>query len=388
MGGKPLVVFENVTKKFGRDVLAVDGLTLEVDEGEIVVLIGPSGCGKTTTLRMVNRLEEPTGGRILVQGKDIADVNRVQLRRNMGYVIQEIALFPHMTVEENICVVPSLQGWSRDEKRRRADELLELVAMDPDEYRDRYPRELSGGQQQRIGVLRALAVNPDILLMDEPFGALDPLTREQLQDELKNLQEQVQKTIIFVTHDMDEAIKLADRIVMMRDGRVVQVDSPDEMLRNPADSFVREFIGKERLLRNPMDVTVGEVMHPQPVTVRASLGLAQALQTMRSKKVDSLLVADSKRTLQGMVDVETVQRHLIQESRQKVGEIMETDIPTVQADAGVIDAVALMSSHDSRVLAVVDDGGRLIGIMTRSSLVDVLAEVLWNASELKDGEEQ
>lgn len=388
MGGKPLVVFENVTKKFGRDVLAVDGLTLEVDEGEIVVLIGPSGCGKTTTLRMVNRLEEPTGGRILVQGKDIAEVNRVQLRRNMGYVIQEIALFPHMTVEENICVVPSLQGWSRDEKRRRADELLELVAMDPDEYRDRYPRELSGGQQQRIGVLRALAVNPDILLMDEPFGALDPLTREQLQDELKNLQEQVQKTIIFVTHDMDEAIKLADRIVMMRDGRVVQVDSPDEMLRNPADSFVREFIGKERLLRNPMDVTVGEVMHPQPVTVRASLGLAQALQTMRSKKVDSLLVADSKRTLQGMVDVETVQRHLIQESRQKVGEIMETDIPTVQADAGVIDAVALMSSHDSRVLAVVDDGGRLIGIMTRSSLVDVLAEVLWNASELKDGEEQ
>lgn len=388
MGGKPLVVFENVTKKFGRNVLAVDGLTLEVDEGEIVVFIGPSGCGKTTTLRMVNRLEEPTGGRILVQGKDIADVNRVQLRRNMGYVIQEIALFPHMTVEENICVVPSLQGWSRDEKRRRADELLELVAMDPDEYRDRYPRELSGGQQQRIGVLRALAVNPDILLMDEPFGALDPLTREQLQDELKNLQEQVQKTIIFVTHDMDEAIKLADRIVMMRDGRVVQVDSPDEMLRNPADSFVREFIGKERLLRNPMDVTVGEVMHPQPVTVRASLGLAQALQTMRSKKVDSLLVADSKRTLQGMVDVETVQRHLIQESRQKVGEIMDAEIPTVKADVGVVDAVALMSSYGSRVLAVVDDQGRLIGIMTRSSLVDVLAEVLWNASELKDGEEQ
>lgn len=385
-----MVVFEKVTKKFGRDVVAVDDFSLEIQEGELVALIGPSGCGKTTTLRMVNRLEDPTSGRILVGGDDIATIDPVQLRRNMGYVIQEIALFPHMTVEDNICVVPSLQGWSKSKRRERANELLELVDMEPDEFRHRYPRELSGGQQQRIGVLRALAVDPDILLMDEPFGALDPLTREQLQEELKNLQERVQKTIIFVTHDMDEAIKLSDRVIMMREGKIIQAESPDEMLRNPADDFVREFIGTERLLQNPMDVTVGEVMHLAPVSVRPNLGLAQALQTMRQKKVDNLLVTDSARKFMGMVSVEMIQRHLMAESRQLVGEIMDKDVPSIHAHISVMEAVALMSTQDSRVLAVVDEGGRLEGIMTRSSLIDVLAEVLWKANDVdfKDGEDQ
>ncbi len=381
-----MVVFEEVTKKFGRHTVAVDALDLDITEGELVVLIGPSGCGKTTTLRMVNRLAEPTSGRITVDGEDIASINPVNLRRNIGYVIQEIGLFPHMTVADNIGIVPVLKKWSRARRSERVDELLDLVDMDPAVYRNRYPRELSGGQQQRIGVLRALAVNPDILLMDEPFGALDPMTRDQLQEELKKLQERVQKTIIFVTHDMDEALKLGDRVVLMRDGKVVQVDSPEEMLRNPADGFVREFIGRDRLLRSPLEVLVGEVMHANPVTIRAHQGLAQALDSMRKRKVDSLLVVDGDRAFQGLVSAEQVQRHLSDERRDQVGEIMDRDVPSITAQATVMEAVDLMSSRNARVLGVTDEECRLVGIMTRSSLVDILSDVMWNANGTREGE--
>ncbi|GAW94117.1 glycine betaine/L-proline ABC transporter ATP-binding protein [Calderihabitans maritimus] len=243
-----MVTFENVSKVYDEHV-AVDNFNLEIASGEFVVLIGPSGCGKTTTLKMVNRLIEPTSGTIYVMGRDVQAMDPVKLRREIGYVIQQIGLFPNMTVEQNVDVVPRLLGWDRERRLERVKELLELVGMSYEEYAHRYPSELSGGQQQRVGVLRALAADPPLILMDEPFGALDPITRESLQNELKSLQAKLHKTIIFVTHDMDEALKLADRVVIMKDGKIVQAASPEELLRHPANDFVAEFIGKNRIQR-------------------------------------------------------------------------------------------------------------------------------------------
>ena len=222
-----IVRYENVTKMYADKTAAVQNLNLDVARGEFVVLIGPSGCGKTTTLKMANRLIEPTHGHIYIEGKSIQDLNVVELRRQIGYVIQQVGLFPHMTVGQNIALVPALQRWPKERQKQRVRQLLEMVQMDPALFENRYPRELSGGQQQRVGVLRALAADPDLILMDEPFGALDPITREKLQDELKRLQQRVHKTILFVTHDMDEALKLADRIVIMDRGQVVQIGTPE-----------------------------------------------------------------------------------------------------------------------------------------------------------------
>ncbi len=245
---RTILRFIDLTKSYADQTVAVDHLNLSIERGEFVVLIGPSGCGKSTTLRMVNRLVEPTSGTIEIDQRDARSYPPVELRRRLGYVIQQIGLMPHLTIAENISFVLKLQRIGKVQRRARARELLKLADLDPDTYLDRYPVELSGGQQQRVGVLRALAHNPEIILMDEPFGALDPITREQLQDELKRLQRSVQKTILFVTHDMDEALRLADRIVVMKGGHIVQVAAPDEILRNPADEFVANFIGRQRML--------------------------------------------------------------------------------------------------------------------------------------------
>lgn len=242
-----MVIFDRVSKQYEDGHEAVKEFSLEVKDGEFLVMIGPSGCGKTTTLKMVNRLIEPTSGTIYIGQKDITKEDPVKLRREIGYVIQDIGLFPNMTIEQNIDIVPRLLGWSKEKRKQRVDELLSLVEMDPEVYAKRYPSELSGGQQQRIGVLRALAVEPPLILMDEPFGALDPITRDNLQEEFKVLQKKLNKTIIFVTHDMDEALKLADRIVLMKDGEIVQVGSPDELVNSPADEFVSTFIGSSRM---------------------------------------------------------------------------------------------------------------------------------------------
>ena len=254
-----MISFKNVTKKYDRFV-AVDNLTLDINTGEIVVLIGPSGCGKTTTLRMVNRLIEPTEGTIYIDGTDIGKLDAVELRRNIGYVIQQIALFPHMTIAQNIGLVPYLKNWPEKKRKERVEELLEFVGMPPSQFYNRYPNELSGGQQQRIGVARALAADPDIILMDEPFGAVDPITRTSLQEELLQMHDKLAKTIVFVTHDMDEALKLADKIAIMKDGKVLQYDRPDQLLTNPAHGFVEEFIGKDRLLKQPEFINVKDVM--------------------------------------------------------------------------------------------------------------------------------
>ncbi|SFA75379.1 osmoprotectant transport system ATP-binding protein [Lentibacillus halodurans] len=241
-----MIEFRDVTKVYPDGTEAVKDFSLKINDGELVTLIGPSGCGKTTTMKMVNRLTEPTSGIIYINDIDINDYNIHELRWNIGYVLQEIALFPHMTIEENIAVVPEMKKWKRKGIRERTKELLDMVGLDPSVYRQRMPIELSGGEQQRIGVIRALAANPDIILMDEPFSSLDPISRDQLQRDIRQLQREIRKTIVFVTHDMDEALALGDKVCLMKKGRIIQVDTPQQLILNPQSQFVKEFIGERK----------------------------------------------------------------------------------------------------------------------------------------------
>jgi osmoprotectant transport system ATP-binding protein len=256
-----MIEFRGVSKTYpGSDRPVVNDLSFEILEGEICVLVGPSGCGKTTTMRMVNRLIEPTEGEILIDGEPNTAMSGTQLRRKIGYAIQQIGLFPHRTIAENIATVPGLLNWDRQRIRERVDELLELVGLDPADYRSRYPAELSGGQQQRVGVARAMAADPPIMLMDEPFGAVDPITRERLQDEFLNIQQDIKKTIVFVTHDIDEAIKMGDRIAILKQGGILaQYDSPENILSNPNSEFVASFVGSDRILKRLSLVRVGDI---------------------------------------------------------------------------------------------------------------------------------
>ncbi len=247
---KVMIEFQNVTKIFeNAQEPAVKNLQIQISEGEIVVLVGPSGCGKTTTMKMINRLVDPTEGKIILDKQDVSKVDPLELRRNIGYVIQHIGLFPHLTVAENIATVPKLKKWSKETIAERVNELLKLVGMEPEMVKQKMPRQLSGGQQQRIGVARALAADPPIMLMDEPFGALDPITRERLQNEFLGIQQDVRKTIVFVTHDIDEAVKMGDRIVVMRDGEVLQYDTPNAILSTPADQFIANLTGEDRAIK-------------------------------------------------------------------------------------------------------------------------------------------
>ena len=248
-GKEVLIHFEKVSKVFEDGTKALKEVSFSIPAGQLTAIIGPSGCGKTTLMKMINRLVIPTSGEVIVNGENISQADVVELRKNTGYVIQRIGLFPHMTIEKNVSLVPNLKGWPKEKTTERIRELMLAVGLEPDQYLSKYPLELSGGQQQRIGVVRALAGNPEIVLMDEPFSALDPISREQLQVETKNLQERIKKTIIFVTHDMDEALKIADTIVVMREGRIEQIGTPDEIIDNPINDFVENFIGKERIER-------------------------------------------------------------------------------------------------------------------------------------------
>jgi osmoprotectant transport system ATP-binding protein len=274
-----LIRLESVSKVFPNGNVAVHELSLDVPEGEVCVLVGPSGCGKTTTLRMINRLIEPTGGRIFLADEEVTHAKPVELRRRMGYVIQQVGLFPHQTIGTNVATVPHLLGWSRDKTKVRVDELLELVGLDPGTYRSRYPAQLSGGQRQRVGVARALAADPPVLLMDEPFGAIDPITRARLQDEFLRIQREIAKTIVFVTHDIDEAVKMGDRIAILEVGGVLaQYDTPAEVLGNPANDFVADFVGSDRGLKRlkVMPITVEELEQPPVIDANASLADARA----------------------------------------------------------------------------------------------------------------
>lgn len=255
-----MIAFDNVSKIFPGDVKAVSGLTLEVNQGETLVLLGTSGSGKTTTMKMVNRLIEPSAGTISVEGQNVMDTNPIELRRGIGYSIQHIGLFPHMTVGQNIGLVPDLLGWSEEEVTERVHYLLTLVGLDPGDFVDRYPNQLSGGQQQRIGVARALAADPPIVLMDEPFGALDPITRDQLQNEFLALESEIQKTIIFVTHDVFEAVKMGDRIAILDNGELQQLGTPRDIVEHPANEFVDDFLGQQRFQLSLLTQTVGSMM--------------------------------------------------------------------------------------------------------------------------------
>ncbi|MCP6681795.1 choline ABC transporter ATP-binding protein OpuBA [Bacillus nakamurai] len=371
-----MLTLENVSKTYKGGKKAVNNVNLKIAKGEFICFIGPSGCGKTTTMKMINRLIEPSAGKIFIDGENIMEQDPVELRRKIGYVIQQIGLFPHMTIQQNISLVPKLLKWPEQQRKERARELLKLVDMGP-EYLDRYPHELSGGQQQRIGVLRALAAEPPLILMDEPFGALDPITRDSLQEEFKKLQKTLHKTIVFVTHDMDEAIKLADRIVILKAGEIVQVGTPDEILRFPANEFVEEFIGKERLIQSssPDVERVDQIMNTQPVTITAEKTLSEAIQLMRTERVDSLLVVDQQNVLQGYVDVEMIDRE--RKKATLVAEVLERDIYTVGSSTLLRDAVHKILKRGMKYVPVIDEAGCLTGIVTRASLVDIVYDSIW-----------
>ncbi len=366
-----MITFKHVGKKYPDGFVALKDIDFHIDEGELVALIGPSGCGKTTTMRMINRLIEPSSGQILINGEDIAKQDPVKLRRNIGYVIQQIGLLPHMTIEDNITLVPRLKGWDKEQYSEKVDELLELVGLDPGEYRTRFPGELSGGQQQRVGVIRALAAEPPIILMDEPFSALDPISREQLQDELVNLQESIKKTIVFVTHDMDEAIKIADRIAIMKDGEIIQFDTPEKILRYPKNEFVKGFIGEERL-------NAGENEHPQAedlmlkkvITSRPGRGLAQALKTMKTYKVDSLLITNQQNELLGVATIDNVEKYYHDEDKT-LGDIMSTDVPSVESGTAYPE-VAEIFAKGAQIIPVLSEG-KVTGLITRSTMMRGLA---------------
>lgn len=373
-----MIKFEQVNKVYDDGFQALKDINLEIKEGELVTLIGPSGCGKTTTMKMINRLIEPSEGTIFINGKNVMEQNPVELRRDIGYVIQQIGLLPHMTIAENISIVPKLKNWPEEKYAKRVDELLNLVGLDPSVFKERYPAELSGGQQQRVGVVRAMAAEPPIILMDEPFSALDPISREQLQDELIRLQQTINKTIIFVTHDMDEALKIADRICIMNKGEIVQFDTPEAILRHPKNEFVRDFIGEDRLQQNgiPPLPNLNKLI-VKAVSILESRGLAEALKLMRNKRVDHLLVVDKNDHFKGLTTIWDVQQHY-QNEFLKVKDIMKTEVPTIQTDSEVEEAFEIVNQSRNGFVPVIDESGKLRGIINRASLVEHIVGKLFN----------
>ncbi|EOE4927784.1 betaine/proline/choline family ABC transporter ATP-binding protein [Enterococcus faecalis] len=370
-----LIEFQHVSKFYKGGKVAVNDINLSFDKGEFICFIGTSGSGKTTSMRMLNRMTDPSKGKILIDGQDIQKINPVELRRQIGYVIQNIGLMPHMTIRENIVLVPKLLKVPVEERNKIAEKMIDLVEL-PREMLDRYPNELSGGQQQRIGVVRALAANQDIILMDEPFGALDPITRDSLQDLVKDLQERLGKTIVFVTHDMDEALKLANKIAIMSEGKVIQFDTPDNILRHPANEFVEELIGEDRLLQAKPDfTTVDEVMLNSAITITPEKSLQEAIKLMREKRVDTLLVVDNSHVLKGFIDVETLDQQRSKAS--SVGDILNKDVFFVQKTALLRDALQRILKRGLKYVPVVDEQKRVVGILTRASLVDIVYDVIW-----------
>ena len=362
-----MIRLEQVTKRYG-ETTAVNQLSLEIGEGEVCVLIGPSGCGKTTTLRMINRLIEPTAGRIFIDGRDTATVDAEKLRLSIGYAIQSVGLFPHMTVFNNIAVVPQLLLWENNRIVRRVGELLELVGLEPAEYTNKYPAQLSGGEAQRIGVARALAADPPILLMDEPFGAVDPLTRERLQAQFIHIQQEVNKTIVLVTHDLDEAIRLADRIAIMESGRLAQYDSPEIILSRPGSKFVRDFVGADRALKRL-----------SRISIRDFIKTAAAVNVNRPKK-EALASATGHRWLWVVGDDEQligwVDRNTLMQSVSIKEAMDEGDAAKIAlSDSATLrEALSRMLELGFKHIPVVDNSQRLIGEVALGDIEAATAE--------------
>ncbi|MEU8348432.1 betaine/proline/choline family ABC transporter ATP-binding protein [Streptomyces sp. NPDC048845] len=372
-----MIRFEHVTKRYADGTTAVDDLSFEVAEGELVTLVGPSGCGKTTTMKMVNRLIEPTSGRILLDGADIASADPVELRRRIGYVIQQVGLFPHRTVLDNTATVPHLLGRPRKQARDRAAELLELVGLDPSVYGDRYPDQLSGGQRQRVGVARALAADPPVLLMDEPFGAVDPVVREHLQTEFRTLQERLRKTVLFVTHDIEEAVRLGDRIAVYGQGGIEQFDPPATVLGAPATPYVADFVGADRGLKrlSVTPVEAGDLV--QPPVVRLGDSLSRAEERMAAEDARWAVVLDAAGDLHGWLP-----RDVTDDGRSTAGGGTAAAAGTVREHARRMEAwlpvgaplkqaFSTMLQHDAGWIAVLD-GDRFLGVLTPARLHEAL----------------
>lgn len=366
-----MIEFKNIKKSY-KDTSVLKNINLKIDKGEFVVFIGSSGCGKTTLLKMINKLIKPTSGEIFIDGKNIENENPIELRRKIGYVIQQTGLFPHMTVRENIELIPKLQKLDDNKIETKTKELMEMVGLDPDKFIDRYPCELSGGQQQRVGVARAFAIDSEIILMDEPFSALDPITRSDLQEELFNLHQEVKKTIVFVTHDMDEALKLADKICIMSGGEILQYDTPENILRNPIGTYVEEFIGKNKIWNNPEFIKAKDIMIEDPVRISSKRTILQGIEIMRSKKVDSLLVTDKSGTLNGLVTLKSIKKN--PNMILKLEDVMENNVIRVRDDDNLIDILETMNKYEIGYVPVVNNEDKLVGLVTRSSLISVLSE--------------
>lgn len=366
-----MIQFEHVNKSYGKTPILKD-LTFTIPDGQFVILIGPSGCGKTTTLKTINRLIEPDSGTVLIDGQDIHSQDKVTLRRHIGYVIQQIGLFPNMTVAQNICVVPKLLKYDKAKCDSIVQDLLKMVGME--QYAGKYPSELSGGQQQRIGVLRALAASPPIVLMDEPFSALDPMTREVLQDEVKNIQQKLGKTIVFVSHDMGEALKLADTIIFMDQGQVIQMASPEEMLEHPANDLVRNFLGKH----TPETATPSKVEHfmrTNVLTVKRDRGVLECAERMARGSVDTLLVTDEDRRYLGTVSIGDI-RHWGRELNS-IEPLIRQTARTARVGDDAKDSFDYLLDSGANYVVVLNADDTIAGIVTKTSVARSVAENLW-----------
>lgn len=365
-----MLSLQEVTKIYpgAGNAKAVNELSFDLEEGEICTVVGPSGCGKTTAMKMINRLISITSGKIYIDGQNVARLDTIALRRKIGYVIQNIGLFPNMTIGENIAIIPRLLKWDKGRIEEKVQSLLEIVNLPPEIYRDRYPRELSGGQQQRIGVARGMAGDPPIMLMDEPFGAIDPINREHLQNEFLKIQEKVKKTIIFVTHDIDEAIKMGDKICLLKDGCLVQFDSPEEILLNPKNDFVSDFVGGDRTLKRLNLFTVKRAMRKNPPVIGTQDPFASAVERARELKMDHLIAVDKEGVLSGMVDC----RENESAGARLVKDVMEPAQAWLPSHASLKDGLSEIFTHDYGFLVVVDEKKRVLGWLQTDDIKNTL----------------
>ena len=364
-----MITFENVDKSY-KEKVVLHKINLTINDGEFMVLIGSSGCGKTTLLKSINKLHSINRGQIKIDGKSIQDLNSIELRRHIGYVVQDAGLFPHMNVYDNIKTVLTINHYAKDKIDSRIDELLEMVNLDPIAYKFLYPSQLSGGQKQRVGVARAFAADPKIILMDEPFSALDPVTRSDLQDAVVKLQKQYQKTIVFVTHDMDEAIKLADKICIIQGGYIVQCDTPENILKNPANDYVKNFVGKNRLWSNPEFIKARDIMLKNPCKISIDRTIIQALQVMNHAHVDSVLVTEDNRFV-GIIWLSDLKNFNSYNGSLK--EFLSNDYQTVDEDTSLQKIVNTIDYNQFNILPVLNANKELIGFLTKSRLLSVLS---------------
>lgn len=371
-----MIEYKGVTKIYDNDVVAVNNANITINDGEFVVFIGTSGSGKTTALRLVNRMHDPTEGDIIIDGENILDYSPVDLRRKIGYAIQQTGLFPHMTIYENVVTVPRLLKWDEAKCRETAERLMERVDL-PLALLDRYPSELSGGQQQRIGVIRALAANPNVVLMDEPFGALDPITRDALHDLVIELQREYNNTFIFVTHDMDEALKLADRIAIWHNGEIIQYDTPENILTNPANDYVRSFIGEERLFNAKTDhIKVEEVMNENVLTITPGKTVRDALNIMHASRVDTLFVVDDYNKLLGRVTIEFIAD--VDDQNKNIMDIIDRKVQPLYADEFIQNKLREVLRKGRSNIPVMDRENKIVGIITKTTLVNLVYNLIWD----------